>query len=133
MYPCAAVFLVCLVCLVGVHCGCLGVVFAGGDVNAKDDSGYTPMHCAAIYGRLEVLQALHRAGAHRCHAFDCFSPVSAPVIGVSAVLSAAVCVWYGAVVWCRVHIIVVCVYVCMWCGVDRREPHSNHQGRENCS
>ena len=37
---------------------CVCVVFAGADVNAKDDDGYTPMHYAAVNGHLEVVQAL---------------------------------------------------------------------------
>ncbi len=42
---------------------CGGVyVCTGGDVNAKDSYGYTPMHRAAKEGHLKVVHALREAG-----------------------------------------------------------------------
>ena len=42
---------------------CGGVyVCTGGDVNAKDSDGRTPMHWAAMEGHLKVVHALREAG-----------------------------------------------------------------------
>ena len=38
-------------------------IAARADVNVKDDIGYTPLHCAALYGQLEVCKMLIDAGA----------------------------------------------------------------------
>ena len=43
---------------------CGGVyVCTGGDVNDKDRNGRTPMHLAARWGHLKVIQALRGAGS----------------------------------------------------------------------
>lgn len=40
------------------------LVFAGADINAKDDLGYTPLHWAAITGNLNVTQVLLNSFAY---------------------------------------------------------------------
>ena len=40
-------------------------VCSGGDVNAMDKRGWSPMHLAACNGHLKVVQVLHTAGERR--------------------------------------------------------------------
>lgn len=44
---------------------CLNYLLAkGGDVNARGPFAYTPIHVAVMYGRLDLVEALYREGAH---------------------------------------------------------------------